>query len=193
MTVKDLINLDINDFNRMKKDELKQAVNTMSNAIRKRIKRFEESEFSIEDISVFDKFRDSYISVKGKTLNQLRHEFVRARSVLKSPTGSVREYRSTRNKSISKLAKKNVTVTPEQYDNFWKAYNRLQKTDKGSGARSNKEFKYNLIREISEYMNGEDIDMDEVTTALYNELERIYDETMDELGDTDPISKGLVI
>lgn len=176
--VSDIVNIDINDFNKLNTDELKTLVSKLSSVANKRLKRMEESN---KLTSAYDSVMESggKFGVKGKKLNALRVEFIRAKAFLTDPHGSLKKTETTigtkRTMNVTKqlLHEQGVKAEETTLDKIFRAYERLKKVDKSI---TEKQLKYQVLVEISKLTENQDISVDEIYDNLVDKLDIIYQE-----------------
>lgn len=169
MRWQDLVNISVDEFNRMNKSELKAATQILASAGNKRIKRMQEAgkvSSSAEYVLKKGKF-----STAGKTFQQLKNEFMRAKQFMESKTGSLAAMTKLEKKSISALSEAGVSgVTSENYGQFWRAYEELKRADPQV---ANAGMKYLVLQEIADKQR-EGLSFDEVVAEVRGNLDDIY-------------------
>lgn len=169
MRWQDLVNISVDEFNRMNKSELKAATQILASAGNKRIKRMQEAgkvSSSAEYVLKKGKF-----STAGKTFQQLKNEFMRAKQFMESKTGSLAAMSKLEKKSISALSEAGVSgVTSENYGQFWRAYEELKRADPQV---ANAGMKYLVLQEIADKQR-EGLSFDEVVAEVRGNLDDIY-------------------
>lgn len=169
MRWQDLVNISVDQFNRMNKSELKAATQILASAGNKRIKRMQEAgkvSSSAEYVLKKGKF-----STAGKTFQQLKNEFMRAKQFMESKTGSLAAMTKLEKKSISALSEAGVSgVTSENYGQFWRAYEELKRADPQV---ANAGMKYLVLQEIADKQR-EGLSFDEVVAEVRGNLDDIY-------------------
>ena len=170
MRWQDLVNISVDEFNRMNKNELKAATQILASAGNKRIKRMQEAgkvSSSAEYVLKKGKF-----STAGKTFQQLKNEFMRAKQFMESKTGSLAAMTKLEKKSISALSEAGVSgVTSENYGQFWRAYEELKRADPQV---ANAGMKYLVLQEIADKQR-EGLSFDEVVAEVRGNLDEIYE------------------
>lgn len=159
-------------FNSLSQKELKGYTQILASAGNKRIKRAQEQGFtspSIEAVLNKGKF-----STKDKNINQLRNEFMRAKRLLTSKTGTLSEFKKWRAANIESLKQSGINITPDQFDTFWKSYEKLKKD---SPELASKGLKYYLLSAIDEMQKeAPEISVDEITEGINENLDFLYEE-----------------
>ena len=172
MRWQDLVNISIDEFNKMKKSELKAVTQILASAGNKRIKRMQEAgkvSASAEYVLKRGKF-----STADKTFQQLKNEFMRAKHFMESKTGSLAAMTKLERRSISALEKAGVTgVNTSNYGEFWRAYEELKRADPSV---ANAGMKYLVLQDISDKQR-EGMDMNEIVTAVKADLGDIYEQS----------------
>lgn len=99
MTIKDIMNIDLDTFNRMEEKELKQITSRLVSASNKRIRRLEK--YAIESPSYralgskgsFSVKIPKNVTKKMERINRLRSEFARARRFLSAQTSTIKGFK----------------------------------------------------------------------------------------------------
>lgn len=172
LTVKQILNMSVSEFNKLSKTQLRKATQTLASAGNKRLKRFESSSVSSSAYQHIIKNGGKF-TTKGKNLNELRAEFLRAKTFLSSKGGSVSGAKKIQKETLDTLKKQGVDLSVEQYNNFWKAYERLKEM---SPEVSNRGLKYNVMGDIAELMEQDITNPEELAEIINSQLDRIYEE-----------------
>lgn len=149
-----LLDMDIRDFNRMTKKELKQAVRTLSYTANRRLRSFEAEGEESPATRYAQESGGRFTGYKKDTVNDLRAEFMRAKGFIEAPTSTLEGWEETRSSTLDTLEEKYgiEDFNEEDWDRVWKAYERLKETDKRV---TEKQFKYNVIEEIASMAKGD--------------------------------------
>ena len=127
--MQDLLNLSAETLNKMTRNELSKVVSQLGSTANKRMKRFEESGINSGVYSQTKKA--GKFSARGKTLNQLRNEYIREKQFLESKTSTIRGYRAVKKNFEENVIGTSNTLTDKQYERFWKFYNKADSIGKG--------------------------------------------------------------
>ena len=126
MTVRELLDIDISDVNKFNEKTLRAAVQTLSSAVNKRVRRINAAGVispAVRAVEQHGKF-----TPKGKSRNQLLSEFVRAVNFLQSETSTVAGARKFTDKMRKNLGL-NKAATAEEINNenknYWNTYTDL--------------------------------------------------------------------
>lgn len=170
MTINDILNMDYSFFNKMTRQELVKYTNQLVSAANKRIRRIEQQDKyyshayeGLKDIRNIPRF-----STKGKTLNQLRNEFVEVKDFLKSRTSTLRGIRDIRAEVREQLKKLNINVSDTHYDSFFTVTDRL--IERYPHLLLKLEEKYKIFETISSYLS-DGFSIDDVTEKMIKEME----------------------
>lgn len=181
-SIQDIMDISIDDFNKLSEKDLRDLTKRLSSAANKRIKRMEQA----GDLSpAYDRIQESggKISVKDKTFNQLRHEFGRARNFLQSKTSSLSGWKKTKQTVIKAFKDMGVDIPEQSYDGVFRTYEKLKERNPEYGMRA---LKYRVMKKIvSGDVDYEDLIL-ETQEELDEELESLYLETV--RGDNDDVS-----
>lgn len=184
-SISSLINIPIEQFNKLKKDELIKIVNQMHRYSVKRIKNLENRNIyspalqgysGFGDIHHYNAFKDvleynTYMN--NMTLQQVRAEYRRERNFLKAETSTIKGYKKYKTNIIKKMKKEGIEIEDEQFDEFFRTYERLKELDPSV---SEYVFKYNILKTIETYMEDGNRDMEKLIYQMYGELDKIYED-----------------
>ena len=172
---KDLMYIDISTFNKMSRSELSKVVSTLGATANKRLKSFESKKQTSPAISALKK-SGGKITSKGKSINELRAEYVRVRNFLASDTSTLRGYKAFRADTIKSLNIEGIgDISEKQFTKLWQAYEKLKDT---SPEVSNKKFKYSVLTDIAEeVMKDGRISASTIANRIQNRLSEIYEES----------------
>ena len=106
VSIDDLLSIDIETLNTLNTKELSRIISRMSSVANKRLVRLEKAGFKRGDesdgVNIISGTRK--FGAKGKSLNQLRTEFHRARNFLEGKTSTVRGMREVRNDMYKRIS-----------------------------------------------------------------------------------------
>ena len=151
MTTEEIINLDIEDIQKLNTKQLQRLTTQIVSTANKRVKALQSA--GLEDSLILTQIKDfsgrfsSKIEGKNK-LNRLRNTFSNVRNFLLAETSTVRGYKKYNRETAERIAGNKNMKDPEARDfvkryesdielrrDFWRIYNRLKETypDKFSG------------------------------------------------------------
>ena len=151
MTTEEIINLDIEDIQKLNAKQLQRLTTQIVSTANKRVKALQSA--GLEDSLILTQMKDfsgrfsSKIEGKNK-LNRLRNTFSNVRNFLLAETSTVRGYKKYNRETAERIAGNKNMRDPEARDfvkryesdielrrDFWRIYNRLKETypDKFSG------------------------------------------------------------
>lgn len=172
-SVSDILNMDINTFNSLKLPEMRKVVGRLVSAGNKRLRSFERAgESSPATRYILDE-SGGVFSTRGKNLNQLRAEYMRAKSFLESKTGNRKGWAQVKKETIETLETKGIHMTENQWERFWKSYQKLKQLDKSV---ANKAYKYTTLDNVIDYVKDTDMTPEEIATTLKDKLSEIYEQ-----------------
>lgn len=123
------------DVNKLDEKDLRKVATRLMSASNKRIKRLREmsgGKLSPAMQQMETRTPSGKFSVKGKNLNQLRHEISSMKGFLKGKTSSVTGWKRTKRLKKEQLeANLGYEITEKDEAKFWKTYHRLEES-KGS-------------------------------------------------------------
>ena len=172
MSIQDIMNMDINTFNKLSTSDLRKVVGRLVSAGNKRLRSFEKVGESSPSTRYVEKSGGKF-STKGKDLNALRAEYTRAKTYLQSKTSTRRGWKKVKKETISGLKKYGVEMDESQFDDVWQAYENLKEL---SPEVANRGLKYGVLKDIADMTLDTDKTADEIATALHDNLSEIYEE-----------------
>lgn len=172
MTIQDILNMDINTFNKLNTSDMRKVVGRLVSAGNKRLRSFERAGESSPATRHVEK-SGGVFSTKGKDLNALRAEYTRAKNFLQSKTGTRKGWKQVKNEIIQGLEKHGVKMTGSQFNDVWNAYEELKEL---SPEVANRGFKYAVLKEVADMVTDTYKSADEIATALHENLSQIYEE-----------------
>ena len=172
MSVQDILNMDINTFNKLNTSDLRKVVGRLVSAGNKRLRSFERAGERSPATRHVAKSGGAF-STKGKDLNALRSEYTRAKNFLQSKTGTRKGWKQVKKETIASLKKYGVEMTESQFDDVWTAYEDLKEL---SPEVANRGLKYSVLKDVADMVTDTNKSADEIATALHENLSTIYEE-----------------
>lgn len=194
MTTEEIINLDIEDIQKLNTKQLQRLTTQIVSTANKRVKALQSA--GLEDSLILTQMKDfsgrfsSKIEGKNK-LNRLRNTFSNVRNFLLAETSTVRGYKKYNRETAERIAGNKNMRDPEARDfvkryesdielrrDFWRTYNRLKETypDKFSGKGASERIQ-KLIRSQMQSMPFSSTDeiYESMEDILKNESEPEYE------------------
>lgn len=181
MSVQDILNIDNKIFNSLTESDLRKVVGRLVSAGNKRLRTFERND--TKSPAAGQVMRSGGVfSTKGKDLNALRAEYTRAKSFLKSKTGTVKQWNKVKQDTIDSMKKQGVELTKDQFDTVFKIYDRLSELDPSI---EDKRYKYKIINEINETLSdaleaedaeGQEEILASVMESMQDRIAELYEE-----------------
>ena len=172
MSVQDILNMDIDTFNKLNTSDLRKVVGRLVSAGNKRLRSFERAGES-SPATRYVENSGGVFSTRGKDLNALRAEYTRAKNFLQAATGTRKGWRQVKNETLAGLKKHGVEMTESQFNDVWTAYEDLKEL---SPEVANRGLKYSVLKDIADVVTDTDKSADEIAAALYENLSQIYEE-----------------
>jgi len=169
--------LDMNP-DKMSADVLRQVVSRIASAGNKRLKRLDQAGVKSRAADVVKESGGKF-SVKGKTEDELRAEFMREKNFFERKTSSLRGIKQIQKETAKTLESRGVTnIDRDKIGETFALYDRLKEIDPSIIAKN---LKYGVINAISELPDNMDIEekilaMQEQLADLYEEYDEIYAE-----------------
>lgn len=172
LSIKDILNMGIDKFNKLNTSDLRKVVGRLVSAGNKRLRSFERVGESSPATRYVEK-SGGLFSTRGKDLNALRAEYVRAKNFLQSKTGTRRGWKQVKKETIKGLKKQGVEMTESQFNDVWTVYEDLKEL---SPEVANRGLKYSVLKEVANMVTDENKSADEIATSLHENLSQIYEE-----------------
>lgn len=183
--IDELLNIDINDLNRMTKKQLLNVVKRLSKTANQRIYRLEHTKTgTLSPAYHHVEKRGENFGVKGKTLNQLRNEYVDVKNFLKMKTSTVSGWNEVRKETYNRIGTDFEGIDEVR---FWNLYRKLEQLDYASIQNIGSTTAQRMLRQELEQNNGDDDDilssMEKRVTGEYEKIMESYNYEDDEFFD----------
>lgn len=173
LSVNDILNLPGEEFNKLNLSDMRKVVSRLVSAGNKRIRRLEKADLHPTILDTLAKSGGKF-STKGKNLNQLRAEFVRAKQFLSKETSTVTGYKKVLKEIAKKYAEKGVNISTKGIEKMWSIYARLKDLNP---TIAGKNMKYSVLNEISNYITTKPgVTVDDAVNALKDVAQKTYEE-----------------
>lgn len=176
LSIDDILNMDIVDFNRLSEKDLKLVVGRMVSAVNKRLRRFAKKGISTPATRALMK-SGGVLSVKGKNANQLRKEYARARNFLNMETSTQKGYKKVQEKITDTLKQRGVDIEPDELDELFEVWNDLIEIDPSVSLSKDK---YTLMQDIANMPDN--IDVSQKLEKAKERYTEIYEQQQEEFG-----------
>lgn len=194
LKIKDILNIDLETFNKLNESELRAITSRLVSAGNKRIRRLQEHEINSPAIQSLGKEKKFSTKLdkdtsKQQRVNKLRGEFSRARSFLNAETSTIGGYKKFAKRTRSRIASE-LGLSTKQVEkklNMNRLFDLLHKAQQRGLVSSYRGSKgsiqaRNIIAEI--LIDNPDVNEDnlmdwleEQTDELYEDQEELEDET----------------
>lgn len=172
-SIQDILNMDIHTFSNLNESDMRKVVSRLVSAGNKRLRSFENAKESSPATRYIMKKSGGYFSTKGKNLNALRSEYMRAKSFLEAKTGTRKGWNEVKEQTLATLKeKKGIELTNEQWDDFWNSYEELKEL---SPEVSMKKLKYSTLKELADMTTDTSKSADEIAIELHEKINDIYE------------------
>lgn len=172
MSIQDILNMDADTFNKLDVSDMRKVVGRLVSAGNKRLRSFERAGESSPAVRHVAK-SGGVFSTRGKGLNALRSEYTRAKNFLQSRTGTRSGWKKVKKDTTKALKKQGVDVSPEQFDDLWKAYEDLKELDPEVAT---KKLKYTVLTDVSNMLDDKATSPEEIAVELHSKLDLIYEQ-----------------
>lgn len=168
MSIKDIINMDIGQFNALSLSNLRKVVGRLVSAVNKRLRRFDKAGISTPATRALEK-SGGVLSTKDKDMQQLRNEFARARNFLNMETSTQAGFKNVQKRTVETLKERGVDIAKSELDELFEVWNDLTELDP---TVEDSKYKYQLMQDIANMPDDMDIDdkilkAKELRTELY--------------------------
>ena len=167
--INELINLDINDVQKLKRSDLAKVVSQLSAAANKRVKRLSQTAVGELSPAYQRALQHGKFGAAGKNINQLRNEYAEVRNFLKLKTSSVSGWKKVRKNTENRLGSKFTSVDQEK--RFWRAYRQLEADNYGAVHAVGSTESQRLLSQEMEQNTSDDL-IDRMLDRLDEEYER---------------------
>lgn len=158
--------------------DLRKVVSRIASAGNKRLKRLAEDGVYSHAADVVMESGGKF-SVKGKTEDELRAEFMREKDFFERKTSSLRGVHQIQKETVKTLESRGVTnIDRDRIGEAFALYDKLKKRDPSVSIAGLKYSVINAIMEMPESLDFEDkiLAMQEQLVDLYEEYDEIYTE-----------------
>lgn len=183
MSVKDIVNMDLNTFEKLNESDMRKVVGRLVSAVNKRVRRFEEAGINSPAVQALNK-SGGLLSTKGKNLNELRKEYARARNFLNMETSTQVGFRRVQKQVMKTLSDRGIDITLEDYDEMWTIWNDLTDNDPSIELSNNK---YNLLQDIANL--DDNLDLEEKKKQAKDKWDKLYAKQQRARNEADGVSK----
>ena len=172
--IDDLLNIDINDLNRMTKKQLSDVVRQLSKTANQRIYRLEHTETGTLSPAYYHvEKRGENFGVKGKTLNQLRNEYTDVKKFLKMKTSTVGGWNNVRKETYKRIGANFEGIDEKR---FWNLYRKLEQLDYAAVQSVGSATTQRMLRQELEQNSGDD---DDILSAMEKRITGEYEKIME--------------
>lgn len=175
MSVNDILNMSEKRFNKLSEKELKLVVGRLVSAVNKRVRRFEKAGISTPATRSLEK-SGGKLSVKGKSLNELRSEYARARNFMNMETSTRKGYEKVQKKISETLRDRGYDITPNELDDMFEVFNSLLESDPSISLSKDK---YQLMQDIANMPDK--LDLSEKVQKAKERYTELYEKEQQEL------------
>lgn len=176
MSTQDILNIDLATFNKLNTQQMSEMVQRLSSTANKRLKALRNMGSDSPALRAVNRSRRGNFTTRGKNLNELRAEFVRAKNFLENKTSTVSGWKKVRNEIIESLQEEGINITISNFDNLWKAFNKLAE---GNPLYFERNYRYEVLRELKEEMEDySTTEVEEVVAAIQNRMSKLYEQVI---------------
>lgn len=184
LSIQDILNMDAATFNKLGVADMRKVVGRLVSAGNKRLRSFDRAGENSPATRHIAKSGGRF-STKGKDLNALRAEYTRAKNFLNSRSGTRAGWKKVKKETTEALKRQGVDVSPEQFDDLWRAYEDLKELDPEVAT---KRLKYGILTDISNMLDDSRTDPEEIAVELHSKLDLIYEQRAELENDIDGVS-----
>lgn len=180
-SIQDILNMDVKTFNNLTTPELRKVVGRLVSAGNKRLRRAEKAGITSP---AHESVKESggMFSAKGKTHEQLKAEFMRAKAFLKSPTSTQKGAKKFAKDMAKRLKEKGVEGVSES--NVVEVIKRIHDMKEDIPQFADIMYKDSTKKIYEKYRKGK-ISFDEMNEMLKAESESAYEKKQEQSADVD--------
>lgn len=176
LTVSQILKMPESKFKKYSLSDQRAIVSRLVSAGNKRLRTFEK--YGVESPTVIDVMRSGgKFSTKGKTdEGALLKELTRARSFLRNPMSTIKEWRKIESKMFESLQERGYNVDREQMATLANVLGKLSREHKLTTSE-----RYNVIYQVESILGeNEQATADDIVKAIENQLDKIYKSTQED-------------
>ena len=180
-SIQDILNMDAKTFNNLTTPELRKVVGRLVSAGNKRLRRAEKAGITSP---AHESVKESggMFSAKGKTHEQLKAEFMRAKAFLKSPTSTQKGAKKFAKDMVKRLKERGVEGVSES--NVGEVIKRIHDMKEDIPQFADIMYKESTKKIYEKYRKGK-ISFDEMNEMLKAESESAYEKKQEQSADVD--------
>ncbi|MEE6207162.1 MAG: hypothetical protein VZR95_03815 [Alphaproteobacteria bacterium] len=142
-TVQNILDTPLFDLKKMTDSELRTVVGRLVSAGNKRLRRYESKKGELPNAGRQGTYEERKFSTQGKDRTELMEEFKRAKNFFGAETSSLTGEKNVKTKSQKALNENfGISVSDEDYDTYWKAFDRLKELHPEIDERN---YKYTIL------------------------------------------------
>lgn len=180
LSIDQLVNIGATELKGYDRDNLARIVTKLDSAANKRLVRLEKGGYSTPAMRATKMSRGDRFSVKGKSLKELRAQYIQVSNLLKSETSTVKGYKkflkrikkSFENKGV-KIGVSSAKDIEDFLDKETRIYDWLKERNpliEESG------YKYEAMMRISEFVNKSDLSESAIKRRMSKWIKKTYEE-----------------
>lgn len=169
-SINDLVNMDANDFLSLNRSEASKVVSRLASAANKRLRSMSKTPTPATKRAAKS---GGAFSVKGKTLNQIRSEYVRAKQFLQNETSTKKGYDKFVKAGVEQLGKMGVDISEKNYKRFTDLFDELKDNDPSVG---NRQMRYKVMPELAKMVESGKLSDDEIIDRMKQRVVELYEE-----------------
>lgn len=177
MSTQEISNIDLETLNSWDRRTIARAVRRLSDTANKRLKSFEKK--GIESPAYLNVVRSGgKFNTRGKTINQLRSEFIRVRNFLRMKTSTQKGYERVKQDFFTRVGAtklERMTLDDDLLNKFWHVVSEIEpdiaKFIKGSGEQQ--KYVYDI------FIQNSDLTEDALKKKVSEELDFFYKATQE--------------
>lgn len=174
LTVDTILNIDMKTFNKLDKSDLQKIVGRLVSAGNKRIRALEKANIQTPATKYIEDTGGKF-STRGKSLNQLRAEYIRAKNFLNAKTSSVSGWKKVKNETAKGLKRSGVNVDINNLDKVLMTYEKLKSIDPSVGER---QLKYKVMGQIVDEIDHKT--PEQIALELSGRIDEIYESSIED-------------
>ena len=169
-TIQDILNMDEFALTHLDEKQLRLIARQLADTANKRIKAMEAAHEKSPAYRGVIKSGGKF-GTKGKSYSDLQSEVSRELQFLKHKTSTLRGWKQVKNETIDTIEKFGISLTEDEWQDFWEAYDKLSELDPDVKLET---IKYDVFKEIHSRMEDKTKSPEDIATSMKKEVNKLY-------------------
>lgn len=177
LSIKQILSWDYDVFDSLNEKQLRGAVTVMVSAANKRLKAMERAGEKSPAYRAVQKSAGvdsgARFSVAGKSFSELRSTYTQLTGFLTHKTSTLSGWKKVKSETVKEIKKVgNIELSPDEWDDFWEAYDKLEDLDPDAQLRY---IKYDVFKAISDAMSDKSKSPEDIAIELGGKVNSLYE------------------